>query len=97
MLDIGPQQIMFTITTTARRNAIQLCERINFFFGFGSFITAIVMTTTSAKITPSAIRYDLQEFKTLITSSILIANISLSSLFFIHDSNPARFLRARFM
>ena len=80
MLDIGPKQIMFTITTSTSRNAIQLCARTNFFFGFAILRTATVITIAATRTIASTIRYGLQVLRTLITSSMLIANIFSSSL-----------------
>ena len=82
ILDIGIKQIRLIITTAAIRNAIHASFLTSFFTGFFNFMHATVTIIASANAIPSAIRYGLQELRTLITSSMLIANISKSSLVF---------------
>ena len=56
MLDIGPQQIIFTTITNANRIAIPACERTSFLFVFFSLNAAIRTISAIASTIPNPIR-----------------------------------------
>ena len=97
MVDMGPKQIRLTTMPSASRMATPAWERIMNFFALPCDLQAIMAMMAMTSTTPNAARYGATVVNTLMTSSMLIANISVcSSLFcsFVRAAHAVRQGRA---
>ena len=80
---MGPKQIRLTTMPSASRMAMPAWERIMNFFALPCDLQAIMAMMAMTSTTPNAARYGATVVNTLMTSSMLIANISVCSSLFL--------------